>query len=132
MVNIFPISEKLRYTIPFMPPEATIDYLAGLADENGRRLATFADDGEKFGVWPKTYEQCYEQGWLEAFFRLLQQHSDWIRLVTFSEALQPLAGGPCLSAHRVLSRMMEWPATKSLMRYEDFTLAERAGHGEGL
>ncbi len=122
MVNIFPISEKLRYTIPFMPPEATIDYLAGLADENGRRLATFADDGEKFGVWPKTYEQCYEQGWLETFFRLLQQHGDWIRLVTFSEALQTLPpAGRVYLPTASYREMMEWalPA-KSLMRYEDF------------
>ena len=52
---MFPISQKLRYMIPFALPEKTIEYCAQLADEIGDRLLVIADDGEKFGVWPQTY-----------------------------------------------------------------------------
>jgi len=123
MIRIFPISEKLRYTIPFMPPEATIDYLAGIADEEGKRLATFADDGEKFGVWPKTYEQCYERGWVENFFRLLLENRDWIHLHTFTQALDLPAAGRVYLPTASYREMMEWalPAV-SLKKYEDFEL----------
>lgn len=122
VVKIFPISEKLRYTMPFMPPEATIDFLATLADEDGKRLVVFADDGEKFGVWPKTYEQCYERGWVENFFRLLVENRAWINLITFSEALVALPpAGRVYLPTASYREMMEWALpTQSIMQYEDF------------
>ncbi|MBN1542457.1 DUF1926 domain-containing protein [candidate division KSB1 bacterium] len=88
LLKVFPIDEQLRYTMPFQPPDVTIDYLRSLADDGKDRLAVFADDGEKFGSWPHTYEQCYEKGWLDRFFALLEENSDWIRLITFSQAIE--------------------------------------------
>ena len=90
VVNIFPISERLRYTIPFQQPEITIEYLRSIANEAGDRLVVFADDGEKFGIWPGTYEHCYQNQWLEQFFSLLEANLDWIEIVHFSEALEKL------------------------------------------
>lgn len=49
-IAMFPISKRLRYTIPFQPVHRTIDYLREIATEEGNQLAVFADDGEKFGV----------------------------------------------------------------------------------
>jgi alpha-amylase/alpha-mannosidase (GH57 family) len=63
---LFPIDERLRYLIPFRPPEETADYLRRLRGE-GRRLAVLADDGEKFGGWPGTYEWVYEREWITRF-----------------------------------------------------------------
>ena len=60
-VALFPIDERLRYLIPFRPPEETADYLRELRGA-GHRLAVLADDGEKFGGWPGTKEWVYEQG----------------------------------------------------------------------
>lgn len=122
MLRIFPISEKLRYTMPFMPPEATIDYLASIATEDGQRLLVFADDGEKFGVWPKTYEQCYERGWVENFFRLLSENRDWINVMTFSEALQLLPPlGRTYLPTASYREMMEWALpSQSIVKYEEF------------
>ena len=63
---LFPIDERLRYLIPFRPPEETADYLRRLRAE-GRQLAVLADDGEKFGGWPGTYEWVYEREWITRF-----------------------------------------------------------------
>ncbi|MEZ0335838.1 MAG: alpha-amylase/4-alpha-glucanotransferase domain-containing protein [Gemmatimonadales bacterium] len=63
---LFPIDERLRYLIPFRPPEETAHYLRELR-EAGHRLAVLADDGEKFGGWPGTKDWVYQQGWLDKF-----------------------------------------------------------------
>ncbi|MDZ7374386.1 MAG: DUF1926 domain-containing protein [candidate division KSB1 bacterium] len=121
-VNIFPISERLRYTIPFRPVEETLDYLRQMADESGRRLIVFADDGEKFGIWPGTYEHCYQGGWLEAFFQALEANRDWIRILHFSEALDQLEPrGRVYLPTASYREMMEWalPA-RAIHEYEDF------------
>src|SRR5690606_37661849 len=109
-VAVFPISEKLRYTIPFKPPAATIDYRRQIAESSPRPpIVVMADDGEKFGVWPRTFEHCYENGWLDDFFRALGENSDWIEMITFSEALdryQP-SGSVYLQTASYFE-MMEW------------------------
>jgi 4-alpha-glucanotransferase len=121
-MNIFPISERLRYTIPFRPVEETFDYLRSIATEDGERLVVFADDGEKFGVWPGTYEQCYEQGWLDQFFSLLEDNMDWIDLMTFKEALEAKKPqGRIYLPTASYREMMEWalPA-RTIPQYEYF------------
>src|SRR5215207_3712243 len=65
-VALFPIDERLRYLIPFRPPQETADYLRELRGA-GHRLAVLADDGEKFGGWPGTKEWVYGKGWLDRF-----------------------------------------------------------------
>jgi len=122
VINIFPISEQLRYTMPFQEPEVTIDYLRSIATEDNDNLIVFADDGEKFGSWPGTYELCYENQWLEKFFTLLEANRDWIELVHFSEALEKLL--PCGRVYLPTAsyrEMMEWalPAN-AIDRYEAF------------
>jgi alpha-amylase len=84
-LDIYPINEELRYLVPFKPAHETIDYLQSRRDESHQRLFVLADDGEKFGGWPGTYNVVYEEGWLEQFFNLLKEHSEWLNLVTFSE-----------------------------------------------
>lgn len=85
-VLIFPGSEKLRYLIPFKYPQETIDYLSNRLNSAARDLAiTFADDGEKFGLWPGTNKWVYKEKWLENFFRALEDNRDWINTITFSE-----------------------------------------------
>jgi 4-alpha-glucanotransferase/alpha-amylase len=71
-LDLFPISENLRYKIPFSPVDETIDYLESLADNNSsntRNAAIYFDDIEKFGIWPETYQWVYEKGWLEQFIQ---------------------------------------------------------------
>ncbi|MBU0508412.1 4-alpha-glucanotransferase, partial [bacterium] len=55
-VALFPIHKKLRYTIPFKEPIDTISYMREYAEGASQPLFVMADDGEKFGLWPKTHE----------------------------------------------------------------------------
>ncbi|MCP4566321.1 MAG: DUF1926 domain-containing protein [FCB group bacterium] len=86
-VTLLPILQKLRYLIPFGTPEEVIDYLHQAAREHPGGLAVYADDGEKFGVWPKTFEHCYTDRWLTRFFALLEENSDWLDVVSLGEAV---------------------------------------------
>src|SRR3989442_7595483 len=82
---IFPISKDLRYLIPFRVPEDLIGLLARLGERGSEVAVTYADDGEKFGLWPDTYQWVYEEGYLERLFAALEQESSWLRLQTFGE-----------------------------------------------
>ncbi len=66
-IDLFPISEALRYRLPFSPAEEVVGYLESLADESKQSAAIYFDDIEKFGIWPETYEWVYERGWLRSF-----------------------------------------------------------------
>ncbi len=70
-LDLFPISEILRYKIPFSPVPETIAYLESLADSASSSCAAaiYFDDIEKFGIWPETYQWVYEKGWLEQFIQ---------------------------------------------------------------
>jgi hypothetical protein len=88
VLSIFPGSEPLRYTIPFQQPQATIDYLRGIAERRAGAVVVFGDDGEKFGVWPETKKHVYDHGWLRQFFDALAANRDWIQITTPSEAIE--------------------------------------------
>ncbi len=83
---IFPISETLRYSIPFQPPEKTIEYLRR-AYESGKSVVVMMDDGEKFGVWPGTRDLSFKDGWLKQFFAALEENSDWLETATPADVL---------------------------------------------
>jgi len=83
---VFGGSEKLRYLIPFRLPDESISYLKNrLSLESGDLTITFADDGEKFGLWPGTNKWVYREKWLKNFFTALEENRDWINMFTFSE-----------------------------------------------
>ncbi len=65
-VNLFPIDRMLRYLTPFKQETEVTDYISSLREKN-IKLVTCFDDGEKFGVWPSTFEWVYEKGWLNRF-----------------------------------------------------------------
>jgi len=106
---IFPISEKLRYLIPFAEPHETIDYLRQAATAAGERVVVLADDGEKFGSWPDTAQHVYGEGWLRRFFSLLRENSSWINVTTFDHFMHRFtpAGRAYLPAASY-REMMEW------------------------
>jgi len=121
-VALFPINKHLRYTIPFQEPEKTIEVLKSFANEQGSNLVVFADDGEKFGVWPNTYRHVYENNWLENFFKTLEANADWIELIHFSEVLEELAPvGKIYLPTASYAEMMHWALFPNTFRkYEHF------------
>ncbi|MQA99943.1 MAG: DUF1925 domain-containing protein [Actinobacteria bacterium] len=59
---------NLRYLIPYKKVGRVMEHLE--STEPGR-LYVYADDGEKFGEWPDTYERVHGKGWLHDFFTAL-------------------------------------------------------------
>jgi 4-alpha-glucanotransferase/alpha-amylase len=69
LLDLFPISETLRYAIPFTPAAQVVAQLEAMDGGNGAAAAIYFDDIEKFGVWPETFEWVYTRGWLADFLR---------------------------------------------------------------
>jgi alpha-amylase len=112
-LKVFPGSETLRYIIPFHPPEVTLEYLTPL--RGASCAAIFADDGEKFGIWPYTYHSVYEEGWLERFFELLGENLDWI---------EPMPLGAYAIREKPLGRI--YLACSSYMEMDEWSLPTEA------
>lgn len=109
MLSVFPIAEKLRYTIPFAEPQETIDWLAEVREKQPEAVVAFGDDGEKFGTWPGSHRHVYEEGWLHRFFQLLTDNQEWIRVVTFSQAIEEVSPlGRCYLPDCSYREMTEW------------------------
>jgi alpha-amylase len=135
LLHLFPISEVLRSVIPAGDPEAILTLLESHAADPSDGVMVFAEDGEKFGSRPGTYERLYEDGWLEAFFRHLTENRDRIDIVTFREAVDRIpAAGRIYLPEGSYGEMAAWALpTRHLERYEDLT--EKLGEhpsGEGL
>jgi len=117
VLKVFPGSETLRYIIPFHPPEETLEYLSRLKGTS--QAAIFADDGEKFGIWPYTFQSVYEEGWLEHFFQLIGENLEWVEpmfLGTYARSQKPLGRIylPCSS----YIEMDEWSLpTEAMVEY---------------
>ena len=137
-VRLFPTSKRLRYWLPFQSVERTIAFLrrlrrddpmapspvvgpegrsgsqeglvsAGGGPTGGGVVISFADDGEKFGMWPSTHQWVYERGWLEQFFAALEQERDWLATATFQDYVgqRPADGSVVLPAGSY-DEMLEW------------------------
>ena len=87
-VTLLPIQQKLRYLIPFGAPDDIITFLRQAAKAHPGGLAVYADDGEKFGVWPETFRHCYTDRWLERFFAALEDNRDWLDVLPLGEAVE--------------------------------------------
>ncbi|MDP1997755.1 MAG: DUF1925 domain-containing protein, partial [Gallionella sp.] len=83
-LDLFPISEALRYRIPFASAPEVVGYLEWFAEQGENAAAVYFDDIEKFGIWPETYEWVYGKGWLENFIRGVLA-SEKIRPRTYKE-----------------------------------------------
>ncbi len=121
LLKVFPISERLRYLIPFQEPHATYEYLKAVAAERPDSVLVFADDGEKFGSWPETYEHVYRNGWLRRFCDMIVGNRDWLRPTTFARAVDAtLPMGKVYLPDSSYREMTEWVLpTEKLVEYQD-------------
>ena len=113
-ISLFPINKDLRYIIPFATVENTMKTLNSYASYEGENAAIIFDDGEKFGVWPKTYEKVYEQEWLKNFFESCLADEN-INVTTFTDFYDKnnaisLSYLPTVSYHE----MGEWSTLPSI------------------
>ncbi|HJW25564.1 MAG TPA: alpha-amylase/4-alpha-glucanotransferase domain-containing protein [Rhodocyclaceae bacterium] len=118
-LDLFPISEELRYRFPFSPAPDAVGYLEHLAD-SGHGAAVYFDDIEKFGIWPETFDWVYTRGWLKAFIEGVLR-SPKIRTATYADfhAGHPTRGVVYLPTTSY-SEMNEWtlpmPAAETYSR----------------
>jgi hypothetical protein len=84
-------------------------------------MAVYADDGEKFGVWPKTHEHCYRDGWLKRFLEALEHESSWLEVVPLSEAASVEPAGRAYLPTASYEEMLHWalPPT-AFVEYDHF------------
>lgn len=137
VVDVLAIDERLRYLIPFRPPQEITAYVRELRAA-GHRLALFADDGEKFGGWPGTREWVYEKGWLRDFLNVMEKMvaSGEIVMSTCTDALREVRSGGLAYLPTASYREMEgWslpaPAALRLGALETELGAERLSGGDG-
>ena len=130
-LDLFPISEALRYRLPFSPAHEVIGYLEHLA-ERGQAAAIYFDDIEKFGIWPETYDWVYQRGWLKALIEGVLA-SPKIRTATYadfhaSQATRGIVYLPTTS----YSEMNEWtlPMPAAGIYAELLATEKAAGRGE--
>jgi 4-alpha-glucanotransferase len=124
-VGLLAIDERLRYLIPFRPPEETAAYLRELRSR-GHELAVLADDGEKFGGWPGTKDWVYGSGWLDNFLKTIGQlmTAGEVMLSTGQEAFRRVPSGGLAYLGTASYREMEtWAlppaAQKALTKLEE-------------
>jgi hypothetical protein len=109
LIRIFPCSERMRYLVPYRDPNETLAFFGEVAGQHPDATIVFADDGEKFGSWPEMYRHCYEYGWLYRFFEALRNNRHWVRLCTFSQALDETApAGRIFLPDASYREMTEW------------------------
>jgi 4-alpha-glucanotransferase/alpha-amylase len=114
-LDLFPISEALRYRIPFSTAPEAIQYLESMATEGGTAAAIYFDDIEKLGIWPETYQWVYEKQWLKQF----------IEGVLASPSIEPALYRDFHGNHR--TRGVVYLPTTSYIEMNEWTLnADRA------
>lgn len=86
MLKILATPMVMRYLIPFRLVEDVIGHLRH-EESLGRNIAVYGDDGEKFGLWPGTYEWVIEKGWLNNFFTAVEDNGDWLKTTLPSDYL---------------------------------------------
>jgi alpha-amylase len=107
-VSLFPASKRLRYTMPFAQVGETIEFLRRLQRDEPVAV-TFADDGEKFGLWPKTHQWVYGDGWLDQFFSAVEAESRWLSTALFRDYAEAVpASGRVYLPGGSYEEMLEW------------------------
>jgi alpha-amylase len=87
LLAVFPNSEPMRYLVPWQAPHESFLFLKRVAEHDPGSVVVCADDGEKFGGWPSTFEHVFRNGWLRNFCEMLAANRDWLRPTTLSEAV---------------------------------------------
>ena len=87
-IAIFGSDKFLRYSIPFMEPKKSIDYLIDVYKNYKNPVVLYGDDGEKFGAWPGTNKLVYKKKWLKKFLTALVKNSKSIKTMKTSDYLK--------------------------------------------
>ena len=119
-LRVFPNPKVIREAIPWKPIHRIHETFRRLYEQaqGAPRLVVLADDGEKFGSWPDTYDRMWRHGYMEQLFAMLEDNSDWLETVHLSDYMareEPL--GRVYIPTASYAEMMEWalPAERSAL-----------------
>ena len=130
-VRVFAGQKALRYLVPFGKVEEVIQYLREAAMTHPGGVAVFGDDMEKFGVWPGTFEHCYDNHWLEDFLTALENNSDWLTVTPpgeYADSHAPLGRADLPTAS--YPEMTEWALPTSVRQRFHAVQQEFSGRPE--
>ncbi len=132
LLKVFPGSEALRYNIPFREPHDSYEYLRRLDERRPGATVVFADDGEKFGSWPDTFDHVYKKGWLHRFCDMLLGNRDWLETTTLARAVDvTLPEGKVYLPDGSYREMTEWALELDAQAVFRRGLARLEGLSEG-
>jgi hypothetical protein len=85
-VRVFPTLSYLRYAIPWDTVPNLFDWLREQSKQPlpnfQPRLAFMGDDGEKFGVWPGTYDHNWGKGqYMKTLFKAIEDSANWLETI---------------------------------------------------
>jgi alpha-amylase len=85
-VRVFPTLSYLRYAIPWDTVPNLVTWLRQQADTPTTgaqpKLAFMGDDGEKFGVWPGTYDHNWgESRYMARLFQAIEENGSWLETI---------------------------------------------------
>lgn len=84
-LKVLSIDAHLRRLIPWRSVHEVLDYLSDLHQNDAGAIAVFADDAEKFGCWPGTFQLIYEEQYLENLLVAIEENADWLQTVLPSQ-----------------------------------------------
>ncbi len=87
-LKVLSIDAQLRQLIPWRPVDEVVKYLSQLHSEEPQSIAVFADDAEKFGSWPGTFQLIYEENYLEDLLTAFEGNADWLEIVLPSSCIE--------------------------------------------
>jgi hypothetical protein len=128
-LGLFPISEALRYRIPFALAGEAVDFIERLTANGADTGAIYFDDIGKFGIWPQTHEWVYGKGWLTQFIEAVLA-SPAIRTLHFDEyrAAAPARGVVYLPSTAYVE-MNEWTLPAERARAYANLVKQEKDHG---
>ncbi len=119
-IKIFPIDKNLRYLIPFKPIDKISEYLESIKTFGKNPAGIIFDDGEKFGIWPKTYDWVYNSKWIYRFLDEFTSRQDlsFEHYKTYAKNNKPL--GLAYLPITSYQEMGEWSLfSEDIVEYEE-------------
>ncbi|MEW6732572.1 MAG: alpha-amylase/4-alpha-glucanotransferase domain-containing protein [Acidobacteriota bacterium] len=109
-LKLVPANLRLRHLIPFANPAETVQYLRTLHERsNTDLLIAMGDSIEKFGVWPQTHQRCYQHGWLDQFYSMLEHEQNWLETIRLGDYLtKHIPIGRVYLPTTSYTEMMQW------------------------
>lgn len=126
-LRLVPISRQLRYTFPTRPIDEVLATLRAMAAD-GAEVLVYAEDGERYGNWPGTYDYLYgEEAYLDRLFTALEQAPEFCFTLPGEFVRQTPPRGRAYLPPTSYAEMLEWSGgfwRNFLARYRESNLMQ--------